>query len=225
MERDSRPATVAHRDRVKELLSQACIEILTRANNHDRSKLESPERELYDEYTPRLAESTYGSPEYMKMLTELKPALEHHYKTNSHHPEHYQNGVNDMDLFDIIEMFFDWKAASERHNNGDIYKSIKVNQHRFNISAQLALIFENTADRFLNKQNITKSEDPDNPLFPYINHLPVCNIIADWSEAEAAMADTPEKFRDEGWHHAYEEMRQKQKICTCGLEDVLKKLK
>jgi len=45
------------------------------------------------------------------------------------------------------EMFFDWKAATERHNDGNIFKSIKINQDRFKYSDQLADIFTNTAER------------------------------------------------------------------------------
>jgi hypothetical protein len=54
-----------------------------------------------------------------------------------------------MDLIDLLEMFCDWKAASERHANGNIYKSIKINKQRFNISDQLEQIFINTAKRYL----------------------------------------------------------------------------
>ena len=142
---DSEADTLKHIKRVNELLSLAATELLRRGNVHDNSKLESPEKELFDRYTPLLAGSTYGSPEYMGFLEHIKDALGHHYENNSHHPEHYEYGINDMNLFDIIEMFFDWKAASERHNDGDIYQSIKLNRKRFAMSKQLASIFENTA--------------------------------------------------------------------------------
>lgn len=142
---NSIPDTLRHIKRVSQLLTEACCELIKRANNHDTSKLNYPERELFDVFTPKLAGCTYGSEEYKKYLSELKVALDHHYKKNSHHPEHYPNGVNDMDLFDVIEMFFDWRAASERHNDGDIYNSIEINKKRFNISDQLAQILTNTA--------------------------------------------------------------------------------
>jgi len=38
------------------------------------------------------------------------------------------------------------KAASERHNDGNIRKSIEVNANRFGLSPQLVAILENTAD-------------------------------------------------------------------------------
>lgn len=149
MEYDSRADTLDHIKRVSELLGQGAIELIRRGNIHDTSKLNSPEKELFDKYTPILKELTYGSDEYKQSLTELKVALDHHYENNSHHPEHYKEGVNDFDLFDLFEMLMDWKAATERHDNGDIMKSIDINQERFEISPQLSQIFRNTVERYL----------------------------------------------------------------------------
>ena len=147
MKYDSKADTLLHIKRVSELMTQASCELIRRANVHDNSKLESPEKEFFDEFTPNLKASTYGSDEYKGFLKELKVGLDHHYANNSHHPEHYENGVNGFDLFDLIEMFFDWKAATERHADGNIYKSIEINKNRFEISDQICLIFKNTADR------------------------------------------------------------------------------
>lgn len=146
-EYDSRTDTLIHIKRVSQLLTEAAAELIRRANIHDNSKLQFPEKKFFDEFTPKLAGCTYGSDEYKSYIELLKPALEHHYAKNSHHPEHYPNGINDFDLFDLIEMFFDWKAATERHNDGNIYKSITINQDRFKISDQICCIFENTAKR------------------------------------------------------------------------------
>jgi hypothetical protein len=41
-------------------------------------------------------------------------------------------------------MFCDWYAATKRHNNGDIMKSISINQERFGYSDDLKAVFENT---------------------------------------------------------------------------------
>lgn len=146
MSYDSSKDTLAHIRRVNHLLLDFCMDLMRRAQVHDNSKLLPPEKEIFDEYTPLLAGSTYGTPEYTELLKGLGKALEHHYMNNSHHPEHYPiGGVSDMTLMDVVEMFFDWKAASERHNSGDIMKSIEHNKKRFGIDDQLASIFENTA--------------------------------------------------------------------------------
>jgi hypothetical protein len=115
-----------------------------RGPNHDASKLESPEREIFDEYTPKLKETTYGSEEYNTYLKEMQIAINHHYANNRHHPEHFKNGIKDMNLVDIIEMLCDWKAATMRHDDGDILKSIEFNQKRFGYTDELKTIFLNT---------------------------------------------------------------------------------
>lgn len=144
---DSKADTLLHIKRVSQLLTEASVELIRRANCHDESKLKSPEKELFDEFTPKLKNCTYGSDEYKGFLKGLKVALDNHYKNNSHHPEHYDNGVNDFDLFDLIEMFFDWKAATERHADGNIFKSIDINKERFKLSDQICNIFKNTGAR------------------------------------------------------------------------------
>jgi hypothetical protein len=137
--------TMRHIEGVRNYINRVITNLLGRAERHDQSKLESPEVEVFTEYTPKLAACTFGSEEYNTFKKEMGVALEHHYARNSHHPEHHKNGINDMTLLDLIEMLVDWKAASERHNNGNILKSIEHNGQRFEMSPQLIRIFENTA--------------------------------------------------------------------------------
>lgn len=147
-EQATNAATLQHIRLVQRLVNIVVRDLLDRADSHDQSKLEPPEVELFAKYTPLLAGSTYGSPEYAEFLKEMRPALEHHYAKNSHHPEHYKNGINDMTLIDLVEMFCDWKAATLRHNDGNIRKSIEHNANRFGMNPQLVKIFENTVDMF-----------------------------------------------------------------------------
>ena len=88
-EYDSTEDTKSHIARVQQLLGGCSVHLHVRAKQHDKSKLEEPEKSTFDYATPRLAGSTYGSEEYKGFLAELKPALDHHYAANSHHPEHY----------------------------------------------------------------------------------------------------------------------------------------
>nr|DAW40918.1 MAG TPA: hypothetical protein [Caudoviricetes sp.] len=144
---DSTKDTLLHIKRVNELLLLFAKELMDRAICHDNSKLYDPEKPLFDKMTPLLKGLTYGSEEYKKSLAELKPALDHHYSHNSHHPEYYKDGINDCNLFDLVEMLCDWKAASERHADGNIFKSIQINKTRFAMAGQLAKIFENTVNK------------------------------------------------------------------------------
>ena len=138
--------TFRHIERVRNLLGKCIRVILTRAEKHDQSKLESPEVELFTEFTDKLANSTYGSEEYNGFREAMGEALQHHYANNRHHPEHHKNGIDDMNLIDLIEMMCDWKAASESHNDGNLRRAIEINADRFSMSPQLVKIFENTVD-------------------------------------------------------------------------------
>ncbi len=140
--------TLKHIEKVRELVRVFVSKLVTRAQEHDKLKLESPEVEIFAEYTPKLADTTYGSEEYMNYLKEMDVALQHHYANYRHHPEHFDKGINDMNLVDIVEMFCDWKASSMRHNDGNLLKSIDTNASRFNMSAQLKQIFINTAKMY-----------------------------------------------------------------------------
>jgi len=155
---DQTNQTKKHIDQVGNIIQQVIQELISRQLNHDKSKLESPEREELNRMVPKLKTSTYGSEEYEQFLKELKPALDHHYKNNRHHPEHFQHDyvntpkwkpISEMNLVDIIEMLCDWKAATMRHEDGDINKSLEINQKRFNYSDDIKKIFQNTVDQVL----------------------------------------------------------------------------
>lgn len=143
---DSKQDTIEHINRVDAIIHDVLANLDQRAVAHDASKLQEPEKEMFDKAVTRLKEVEYGTPEYDAAKAKLGPALDHHYAHNAHHPEHWPNGVDDMSLLDITEMLCDWKAASERmKGGGDIYKSIGVNTERFGLSDQLVNIFTNTA--------------------------------------------------------------------------------
>lgn len=135
---------LVHKALVSKYLHLVVKELLDRADEHDNSKLEEPEASVFDEYTPRLAECTYGSKEYNKFLEAMEPALKHHYANNRHHPEHYPDGIKDMTLVDCIEMICDWFAATRKHNDGNILMSIEKNRERFGYTRELESIFVNT---------------------------------------------------------------------------------
>lgn len=142
---DSTFDTKQHIARVQELLHDAMFNLEDRKFAHDKSKLQEPEKSVFDEMTPKLKGSTYGSDEYKVFLSQMKVALDHHYAMNRHHPEHYINGVDGMSLFDLLEMLCDWKAAGERHADGSMERSLTVNRERFRVSDQLQQILRNTA--------------------------------------------------------------------------------
>jgi hypothetical protein len=161
--------TLAHIRQVQKYLHRVAENLMERARVHDASKLVEPEASVFEEFTAKLKDSTYGSDEYRGFLAAMKPALDHHYANNRHHPEHYglhiciQCGADDrsqpctcggprradlsrMSLLDLIEMFCDWKAATERHADGNLARSIEVNKKRFGYGDELEAIFRRTQD-------------------------------------------------------------------------------
>lgn len=146
MNYDSTADTKEHIDKVQERLAMVSMNLRDRAHAHDASKLEEPEKSAYDRLMEFKSshEMIYGSPDYAEGLKILGPALDHHYAANSHHPQHYENGIGGMSLLDLIEMLCDWKAAGERYKDGNITQSLAHNRERFGISDQLFAILENT---------------------------------------------------------------------------------
>lgn len=107
-------------------------------NSHHPEHFPVPETEkikqikwdmLFIENCPGLNEETRGS-----VLLHLGERL-----------AELESRVNGMNLLDVVEMLCDWKAASERHANGDFMASLILNRARFGLSDQLFQIFVNTA--------------------------------------------------------------------------------
>jgi hypothetical protein len=151
---DSRPETYEHIGRVRTYLGDVIVDLLNRAERHDASKLRSPELEVFDEFTPALRTTEYGSEEYKANVKAMGPAIQHHYEANDHHPEHFENGIRGMSLMSLLEMLVDWKAASERTRPSagpaprygkDFVENLRLNQERFGFSDELLQILENTA--------------------------------------------------------------------------------
>ena len=170
---DSRPETQKHIDQVNEfgkgfnrklkmqsvlhdmdsqaepidgLANEFSNKLGARLVTHDASKLVEPECKFFDKGTPNLAKSTYGEESYDKAKDSIREGIEHHYLMNDHHPEHFgAAGVSGMNLYQLVEMYLDWRAAALRHEDGNIFKSIHYNRGRFKLDPQLYDILLNTA--------------------------------------------------------------------------------
>lgn len=144
---DSEEDTREHIKQVAIRLENVGYLLKRRGEDHDLSKLGPVEKPIFDEVTPKLKNLEYGTEEYRASLREMGPALQHHYENNSHHPEHYEDGINGMDLLDLIEMYCDWCAAALRTKNADNAKGLEINIDRFEITGPLSHILRNTLER------------------------------------------------------------------------------
>ncbi len=155
-------ATVDHVARVGELLSVCVDDLVMRGVRHDRSKFSEEEWPYFAKHTAALSSVTYGSDEYREMLTALRPAVDHHQSINRHHPEFFgDEGVCGMTLLDLLEMLCDWKAASERHADGDISRSLEVNAERFKMPDALVQILQNTVQELSWLSTWTPQDEDD----------------------------------------------------------------
>jgi len=123
--------TTLHKWNVFKYMVKYDWSLWARALLHDLSKYSKHEAPYFAHTIFRLKHATYGSPEYTELLKKIEPAIKHHYSVNRHHPEHFKNGIVGMNETDKVEMIADWLAAVKRVKNGDIYKSLEINQKRF----------------------------------------------------------------------------------------------
>jgi Family of unknown function (DUF5662) len=150
-------ATFQHIARVRELLGMFAIEMIKRGDRHDASKFLPVElgplqemQDLIDREGPALP----GSDEYKRRTDLLGPMIDHHRRNNSHHPEFWEfenggdcmHGINGMDLFDLVEMFFDWRAANLDRDAG-APMSLTFSCEKYKITGPLKHILFNTAER------------------------------------------------------------------------------
>lgn len=139
---DSTQDTKEHIRKVQARIDEIVRRLIARAIAHDKSKLEEPEKSMYDEWKPKLRLMTEGSPEIIAARAAMGTALQHHYKVNDHHPEGNEGGITGMSLLSLIELFCDWQAAIDE--KGGVLLS-NVQRERFGIGDQLYAILENTA--------------------------------------------------------------------------------
>jgi len=146
---DSREDTEKHINEVRRLIETVTFHLDKRGELHDVSKLVEPEKSVFDEVTPKLKALTYDSDEYKASLKGMGTALKHHYEMNRHHPEYFENGISDMNMVDLLEMLCDWLAATKRHADGDIFKSLEINKKRFNMSEEMYNLLKRTLEDIL----------------------------------------------------------------------------
>ena len=128
--------TITHKVLVFWYILKICRALAWRAIIHDLSKFSECEVRGFERARPIFERAEYGSSEYQEALNTLGPSLNHHYQSNSHHPEHFEGGVLRMSPIDQLEMLCDWAAASKR-KNGSIYKSMNINADRFGLSDKM----------------------------------------------------------------------------------------
>ena len=135
-----------HRNRVANYMACIAQMIKLRGEEHDVSKLSPVEFPVYSRAIGEFEKYSFGSDGYEKAKESIKQATDHHYKLNRHHIEYFSDGIDGMNLIDLIELLCDWKSATLNHpeNPGDMARSLQVATEKYKISPQLARVLYNT---------------------------------------------------------------------------------
>jgi hypothetical protein len=149
---------VDHKRRVAGYMQIVANELFRRAATHDNSKFSPEEFEAYDQAFPQFKKYAFGSLEMNAVYESIKPALQHHFQENDHHPEYYEfeadgiHGIDGMNLISLIEMVCDWLAASHRSQTG-IKQGLEISKKKYHIDDQLFGIIKNTVDALLTEES------------------------------------------------------------------------
>lgn len=132
-----------HKYYVFKYLSRFVFILAWRCIIHDWTKFLPPEASGYAN-SPSQKDLSFGSKEYNDVKLLLKPVIDHHYSKSHHHPEHFLNGIAGMNMYDFVEMYCDWCAASHNNKGGSPKFSIEFCSQKYNLSDQMKFVMENT---------------------------------------------------------------------------------
>lgn len=111
------------------------LNLIRRGVSHDNSKFSKDEFDKLVNITTSNSEKCFRDASVSLSEKERK-AIEHHWKSNRHHPEYFNNS-DDMTELDIIEMVCDWAARSEQYGTELLDFVQERQRNRFNFSEGL----------------------------------------------------------------------------------------
>ncbi len=144
MEHDFLCDTLLHMTEVSENLEALASELRKRGFAHDRTKLQELEFDGFVSTREKFKKANYGTPEYQECIDLTKPAVDHHYENNRHHTGFHKDGINNMNLIDVLEMIADWRAAARRSQDKKLVDTLNYAFKKNKIEPQLAKVITNT---------------------------------------------------------------------------------
>ena len=132
-----------HTCSIRTNLAKIASDLICRSAVHDDKKLSDEQLVRYIARHQEIHSLKYGSPEREPVEAKYKDLLKTHHSEYRHHPEHFKNGIDDMNLVDVIEMLCDWAAAGK-----DLDGSLEKSEKEYCISPQLMKLIRNTIKDF-----------------------------------------------------------------------------
>ena len=112
--------TIQHIKLVADRIDIICKDLKHRARTHDRSKMFSPEVDVFADTVEDTENIKYGSEKYNEILEKLEPALTHHYSKNRHHPQWYEIWKDVVDYEGIYKISSIGRVKSLYYNKETI---------------------------------------------------------------------------------------------------------
>ena len=128
---------------VQDKLSTVARELISRGRTHDNSALGSPEIEVYHRFFLEYQKYKIGDPRKDEVFTQMAEAIGHHFQYNDHHPEHFENGINDMDLIRLMQFTADIMSWSEQEQI-DIFEILPMIRDKCGMTDQVYNLICNT---------------------------------------------------------------------------------
>lgn len=147
---DTEKYILEHINRVRIKLNKLINELYERSRRHDESKLKEPELSRW-KAMDKEPKYPYGSQEYKDKIERYKDVFKMHYKANRHHPEHFENGISDMTLIDLMEMLSDWLSYKEKFRISEAIDLIETQSKRFNYADEVKNMLINTCLEYFTK--------------------------------------------------------------------------
>lgn len=138
-----------HQLHVNTLMKRVSNELRKRGSRHDNSKFSGLEASLGDMYHNEYAKINVLTPSKADVddyVNKTQAATIEHYKLNDHHVEHFEHGLNDMDLIQIIELVCDSLAhLKERgHTDSECVREIERQFINYGASNDIIDVVKNT---------------------------------------------------------------------------------
>ncbi len=138
-----------HKEKMEEKLILVSEEFSKRAKDHDNDKLENPEiYQTYKEHFPELKKIPFGTREYFAYEKEHFDKAHQIHAQNRHHFYSRRNNLDDINLFDLIEVVIDISESAKQY--GDEKKIMESLKNKQVLNYELEELIKNTIE-YLNK--------------------------------------------------------------------------
>ncbi len=132
-----------HKMKMEEKMLIVSKEFSKRAKEHDNDKLENKEiYNTYKKYFPELKKIPFGTREYFAFEKENFKKVHKIHAQNRHHFYSRSNNLNDINLFDLIEVVIDISESAKQY--GDEAKVMESLKNKQVLNYELEELIQNT---------------------------------------------------------------------------------